>query len=110
MKWKSQNLQIKLGPKVLVDVGQAFLDTIKDQAKDGVTATGEQKEIDWRRSGQLMDTAGVSDEGQVQFPVPYAEIVNDRYPFLGIAPQSQDALNVRLQPVLQAGLVFEKEG
>lgn len=108
--WKPQNLKIKLGPKVLVDVGQAFLDTIKDQASLGESATGETLDIDWRESGQLMDTAQVSDEGQLQFPVPYAELVNNKYPFLGIAPQAQDTLNARLQPVLQAGLVFEKEG
>lgn len=110
MSFKSQKMLIKLGPKVLVDVGQAALETIKEQASQGVSSTGEQLDIDWRDSGQLMDTAGVNDEGQVQWPAPHAEIVNERFPFAGIAPQYQDNFERRLEPILQAGLVFEKEG
>lgn len=110
MRWVPQKLQIKLAPKVLVDVGQAALEVIKEQTSDGTTSTGERLAIDWRRSGDLMDTAFVSDEGSIQFPVPYAEIVNERFPFAGIAPQYQDTCDKKLEPILQAGLVFEKEG
>ncbi len=110
MSFKSQKLKIQLGPKVLVDVGQAALETIKEQTSEGVSSNGETHDFDWRKSGQLMDTAEVSDDGVLQWPAPHAEIVEARFPFAGIAPQYQENFNKRLQPILQAGLVFEKEG
>lgn len=109
MKFKSHGLQIKLSPKVLIDVGQAALETIKDQCNEGVTASGVQTDLDWHKSGTLLDTAGVTDEGALVFPAPYAEIVNEAHPFLGIAPQYQQVYNDKLSPILEAGLIFEKE-
>lgn len=108
MGFKAQPLKIKLNPKVLIDVGQAALETIKEQTQAGVSSKGEQLDIDWRDTGQLMDTAGVNDEGQIQWPAPHAEIVNNRFPFEDVAPQYKDTYDKKLQPILEAGLVFEK--
>jgi hypothetical protein len=109
MNFKSHGLKIVLPPKALIEVGEAALETIKEQCNEGVTATGAQTEIDWRRSGDLLDTAGVTDEGALVFPVPYAEVVNNRHPFLGIAPQYQQVYDDKLSPILQENLEFEKE-
>jgi hypothetical protein len=109
MKFTSHDLKIKLSPKVLIDVGAAALETIKEQCNEGVTATGTQTDLDWSDSGTLLDTAGVTDEGAIVFPAPYAELVNDQHPFLGIAPQYQQVYDDKLRPILEAGLVFEKE-
>lgn len=110
MSWKSQDLKIVKKPKLMVSVSEIALAVIREQSSDGISANGEQKTIDWRDSGQLMDTAGADDNGNIVFPQPYSGIVNERFPFADIAPQSKNEYETRLQPVIQEGLVFDKEG
>ena len=108
MSFKSQGLKITLRPETMQDVGQAALATIREQCEAGVSANGEDLGIDWRKSGQLLNSAGVDDQGAVVFPAPHAEVVNARFPFADIAPQFVEAYHKRLEPVLEAGMIFEK--
>ena len=108
MSYTPQDLDIVFDDGMLVLVGSAFVAQVQSQASRGISSSGEQTDHDWRQSGDLLDKTTVDQEGVVGFTVPYAEHVERVAPFAGVAPQLQEEIDQRLQPIITRGLVFKK--
>lgn len=109
MSFKSMNLTIVVAPPKKREVGEATLDTIREQTASGYTSSGQKVPYDWRQSGQLLGWVTIGEQGQIVFHAPHAGIVNKMRPFAtGIAPQFQGRQDARLQAA--DVFVFEKGG
>ena len=110
MSWLPKDEEIDFEDGALILTSQAFVETIVEQCGLGLNANGESVEIDWRRSGKMLANYTIAQDGTIEWLEPYAEWVNDKQPFAGIAPRMQPELEEKLQPVLDRALVFKKKG
>lgn len=108
-KVKLQPNDLAITPQGRLLLGQLALDTIRRQAAQGLSATGQQTSYDWRQSGRLLDSAYVQKNGAVVFSTPYATIVNSKRPFVGVAPQSRPAVEQATAAILNQHLVRTKK-
>lgn len=84
---------------IAAEVSAAVLAQIREDTARGLLADGRNvAPIDLRDTGRLMAGAQ-SDARGVRFPAPYAQHVNKRYPYAGIAPQSRAALESKIAEI-----------
>jgi hypothetical protein len=109
MSFKNKGLKITFKPELMPEVGAAALEVIKGQCAQGLSSEGESLNVDWHKSGALLDTARVNEAGGVEFTVPYAKVLNARYTFAGVAPQMVPVYESKLAPLIRDGLIFKEE-
>lgn len=90
-------------------IGEVCLGVIREQCAAKIDASGEATEGDWSESGDLLSQVVVTDAGEIEFRVDYAEHVNALHPYDGVSPQLQPTLETQLQPVLDRVLIFTKK-
>lgn len=101
-------MRLTLSQDALQQVANTFADIIQKQITDGIDGNGSPfpGDVTLIKSGDLLRSLQGrvnGEEASVVSELPYAEILEGRFHFAGIAPQYQAELEARLQPIIDEG-------
>lgn len=109
-KVKTTAIKLGLVAGVRRAVAEAALAKIRRDTFQGLRADGTRRDSTLRRTGDLMDNESEATDTGIRFKVPYAEEVNKKQPFTGIAPQEQPAFEEEIKDLVKNGVKVISEG
>lgn len=107
-------MKLQLSQDALQRIADACAEILQKQIRAGLDANGAAFAggVDLRESDNFLNSITGQlggDGGEVYSDVPYAEILQGRYNWAGIAPQYWGELETAVQPIIAEGVTLVEE-